>query len=322
MKSTRTKTIHYKRASFLQNDKGTLQSCLKKAIASKSKVGQRQELLDKDSHTYRFINSHRSQLGMFFGNLFLYSKGANHSLITLDDDADEYNVELIAPPEKGGKTREFIDSILYFGVMDNHVLLLQSSSLRSRDFEAYLNWILRETNVTGENNGVVLADLPSMQTRKRLSHAHTKSISIGLPVESGVSQISKHEQTKKRHYELFGRGADILKSVMGSQWFNNFSLKESLDESNIHVNLEILYKRKTTAGAQKLLDDIAVSMRHAEGEDVVIHLEGGGVITGDEIKLSGPVSVQTTNGTIDQGDLYSRMHDWLKEKIDQKILSD
>ena len=58
-------------------------------------------------------------------------------------------------------------------------------------------------------------------------------------------------------------------------------------------------------------------MRHIEPEDVKIELNGGGIIKGDNLKLSGPISVKYNNGLIDESDLYNQMHGWLLQKIEQ-----
>lgn len=36
-----------------------------------------------------------------------------------------------------------------------------------------------------------------------------------------------------------GKGGDIMRAAFGEGWFNNLQLEDSLDESNLQVNLEI-----------------------------------------------------------------------------------
>lgn len=76
---------------------------------------------------------------MTVGSLLIYSRGRNQPLVTEDDAATEMPVEQIAPPpSSAGARRDFIESLLFFGIKDNHVILLQSSALRARQLETHL----------------------------------------------------------------------------------------------------------------------------------------------------------------------------------------
>ena len=141
MAQTSTRTLSYKRATFL-NGTPDLQRLLTAALRRHRTVGERMEELHPEDRTRRFINTHRSQLGMLFGNLLIYSPNRNQALLTVAPDAEELDVRQVAPPEVDGQRTEFLESILYFGVRGNHVVLLQSAALRARAFEAYLNWLL------------------------------------------------------------------------------------------------------------------------------------------------------------------------------------
>lgn len=321
MRTSKRKTISYKKASFSNKSSHTLQELLQKALSLNKKVGQRKEPLldnDPDSEIYRLINCSRSQLGMVFGNLILYTKGQNIPLITLDEDADEYEVEQIVPTENKGKKREFLNSILYFAIKENHVVLLQSLSLKARDFENYLNWFLSKVSILPENNRLNLNDQPPSATREKISKSHVKSVSLGLPLLSQSEGVgTKH---REHHYVPIGKGFDVIRAALGEDGFRRLKLKDSLNDSNITVGLEISYARKTDSNAQKLLDDLAISMRHAEKEDVTIHLEGGGTITGDEIKITGFMSVLTISGHVALPDLFQKMKEWLEEKIKQELV--
>ena len=154
MAQTGTRVLHYKRATFL-HDGQDLQSLLAAALRRRQTVGDRMEELHPEERTKRFINSYRSQMGMLFGNLLIYSPDRNQALLTVSPDASELDVRQVAPPEIGGQRTEFLQSILYFGVRDNHVVVLQSAALRARALEAYLNWLLNsDPNLLGEDNGV------------------------------------------------------------------------------------------------------------------------------------------------------------------------
>ena len=149
---------------------------------------------------------------------------------------------------------------------------------------------------------------------------------MGTPVETfGPEQSeSKLDEgpsgtgfTKAVKWIPKGIGADLIKAALGEDWLNSLKLEDALDEANLQVNLEITYLRKTTSTGQKMLDNIASSLRHIEPDDVKIELNGGGLVKGNDLKLTGPISVQYNNGLIDESDLYNQMHSWLLQKIEQ-----
>lgn len=129
------------------------------------------------------------------------------------------------------------------------------------------------------------------------------------------------EKTKKLTFAPIGRGFDVLRAALGEQWRQDLRLEESLDEANIHVNVEVKYIRKTTESAHRMLDSIAGAMRHAEPEDVKIELEGGTVLRGEDLKLTGHLSVDHYNGIADESDLYNQMTEWFLRGIKDGTIS-
>lgn len=116
------KQLHYRKASFLKPTGQSLQDMLEDALNKLTPVTHRFENLDLDSpdETWRrFINTHRAALGMQFGNLVLYASEQNRAIIAIDDNADELDIEQLAPPKSNdGRRREFLESILYYGIKE------------------------------------------------------------------------------------------------------------------------------------------------------------------------------------------------------------
>lgn len=326
MKAKKTpKTIHYKRASFMQKG-ATLQQYLANALMQRKKASQRREPLNQEDNIYRLWNSNRSQFGMLFGSLLVYSEGRDQHLVTLDDDQDEYEIDQLAPPKKNGKRQEFLESVLYFGILDDHLVVMQSGSLRARELEAFINWLLREcTSLLKADNGVFLNDHPTIKAKKKLSKQPVKKVSIGAPLATqDIAEMEEEEITKMKAKKLrfapVGMGFDIIRAALGEVHFDKLKLNDSLDEANLQVTLEITYLRKTTEKAHKLLNNIATSMRHMDPDDVIVHLDGGGKLKGDDLKLFTRINVNTYNGLVDESDLYTQMYHWLSSTIEQGVI--
>jgi len=328
---SKKKIIHYKRA-VLTNTNITLQSLLDDALNKKSpafKAKSRREVINADDDCCRLVNHHKKYNGMTFGQLVFFEPGKSQALITIDEDAEFFKINSITSESIGDKNknkREFIDSFLYFGVFDNHVVIMQSAALKARELETHLAWLLGTlTNVLDKNSALILQDKPSEDTITKIESSPVKSVHLGAPIETRAEQEAEEKSmpknsmmkgsAKKVKWIPCGMGVDVMRAALGADWFNKINLQDSLDEANLQVSLEITYLRKTTESGQKMLDNIATSLRHIDEADVKIGLHGGGLIHGGELKLSGSVSVKTFNGLVDESDLYHQMHTWLVAKV-------
>lgn len=328
------KSIHYKVAT-ISNQTQTLQEMLEAALCEQSDAhyaANRMEKINPDHDSIcRLINHHTVFQGMFCGQLVRFESGRSQVLMTLDEQASEYSIDTItsdavsgeegeSESEKVRRKKEFIDSILYFGCLDNHIVLMQSQALTSRELETHLSWLLgTRLNIMARNSALILQDKITEEVRAKVERSPVKTVSIGTPVETSEQQSSDDSGdsvSKGVQWVPAGRGADILSAAMGADWLNKLKLDNSLDEANLQVQLKVTYLRKTSKTGQQMLDNIAASMRHSHDDDVVVELKGGGKLLGKEVRLNGHLNVQTTNGIVDESDLYHQMHTWLLSKID------
>jgi len=320
---TKTKTVHYKNA-VITNTPETLQELLKTALdksGSIPKAFDREETIGLDDSNRRLINRHTSQNGMFFGQLVLFESGRGQPLIELNINTEFYQINSITTEflKEGIKDtsndvskREFIDSILYFGVLDNHVMVLPSNALKARDLETHLNWLLTSrTNTLHEHSILHLQDKPTEETISKIMRSPVQKIVLGSKIET-YGELDKERALK---WKPKGIGASILEAIAGHSWGKTVRLNDCLDESNLKVHLVVSYSRKTNTSGQKVLDSIATSLRNSDEDDLLIKLHGGGTIKGKDLKLSGNLSVKTISGLIDESDLYLRMSEWFMSKV-------
>lgn len=337
---SKQKAVHYKRA-VIKNSCSSLQTILEDAVGvggAFEKVDHRQEYLvpGDDTGGARFINKSTNFKTLFFGQLISFEKGRSQALLTMNGNVSFYNIKSITSSqiaissdkdEEGdeqvdGAKREFVDSFLYFGVYGNHLVMMQSSALRSKDLETHLNWLLKSAGVFDSSAEIILQDKPTEEAFRQLQNAPVKSIKIGAPVkgsavENASSETSLMEvsQVRKIKFMPEGKGGDVIAAAVGENWVEKLDLKEALDEANLQVQIEITYLRKTTKRGQQVIDSIATSLRHMDDEDFQIELKGGGVLVGKDLRLSGNLSVKYHNGLVDEDDLYLKMHKWLNSKI-------
>ncbi|TIH10816.1 hypothetical protein [Pseudomonas leptonychotis] len=342
MAETVSKTIHYKRAVI--SGGGNLQEILGRVFADGSpahKVGQRKEIVSADTNSFRVVNHKRDYNGMLFCQMIYFEPGRSQAYITLNDEAESYALDALTnealnninePAEREQHRKEFVDSFLYFGVFENHLVVLQSSALRSRELEAHLGWLIGSFGGVAVGTAIILQDQPSQETFERVARSPVKKIEVGSPVTTAevvpegervalpAAAAEEEQGIDARRVRFFPTGfaGDVIKAALGADWFNRLDLEDDLDEANLKVSLEITYVRQTTKMGQQMLDNIATSLRHVDEADVRISLNGGGEIKGNDLKLSGPVSVsKLDNGLLDEGVLYHKMHGWLVSKLRQ-----
>lgn len=318
------KVLHYRHAQFLQGA-NNLQHMLSAALAKLKHVGKRQEPLDPGNSELRLINHHRRELGMKFGNMLTYVRGTNKLLLTLDTDVEALDVgQLAPPPSRSGKRTEFLDSILYYGVMNNHVVLLQSMALRSRDYETHLNWLLQQAGVMDPEDRVELVDMPKPEVRRRAEAAPVKSIQLAAPIfEVGAEVHAPRKRSERKLVVKDGIGASMLRAILGDNDFDKLQLDEAAFDGNLRVNLEITYSRTTSDSGQHALNSIARAFRHVDtvdSEDLTFQIPGIGRVKGNELKISDTVIVRANSGAVDQNDLFPQMHKWLHGLIERRLV--
>lgn len=337
---SKQKAVHYKRA-VIKNSCSSLQTILEDAVGvggAFEKVDHRQEYLvpGDDTGGARFINKSTNFKTLFFGQLISFEKGRSQALLTMNGNVSFYNIKSITSSQIAissdkddegeeqvdGAKREFVDSFLYFGVYGNHLVMMQSSALRSKDLETHLNWLLKSAGVLDSTAEIILQDKPTEEAFRQLQNAPVKSIKIGAPVKGSAVENASNEtslmevnQVRKIKFMPEGKGGDVIAAAVGENWVEKLDLKEALDEANLQVQIEITYLRKTTKRGQQVIDSIATSLRHMDDEDFQIELKGGGVLAGKDLRLSGNLSVKYHNGLVDEDDLYLKMHKWLNSKI-------
>lgn len=320
------KLLHYRKAQFFPASSDmNLQKLIEEALNKKSSVGDRFYTDDEEESEHsgfrKFINTHRSRLGMEFGNLVLYADGINKQTLTIDLSAEEVDVEQIAPPQTiDGRRREFLESILYYGIKDNHVVLLQSMALKSREFEDYLNWFLRSAGVISEETKVFLNNFTPTITKEKLDQATVKSVKIGTPLYNTFEEIISDRVTStKKRFKPVGEGLDILKLVAPNR-LDDIFLDEIRNDSNLEVFVEVSYKRTTDNDSQELLNKLTKALREVGDDDIKIELKGAGTIVGSELQIKSFKNIVAINGVVEPKSVFENMHDWLADNLEMGFI--
>lgn len=323
--TTRTipKKAYCKNAVFLQSrDKQSLQAKLTSSFAKLRTIGKRKEEQGDSQNYVRTVIYHRTVNSMLFGVLASFERGTHQLTVAEDDDAEVLTVEQVAPPKNDqDKRREFLEGTCYFGVLKNHVIIVASQSLSAKAAEQHFNWLMEHANVLGDGNRVALSDQVTQVTRERIRAAHVKEVQIGTPLfdmlPESASPTQPGAQVKSVNYT--GLGLNILRQVVGADFMDKLRLADAID-GNIEVSLSVRYKRTTSTKAQKVLDNIALEMRHLDEDEVKLKLDGGGTIKGRDLKLAHLLRVEGRDGIPNPDALFEKMREWLQTLLDDRII--
>jgi hypothetical protein len=331
----RKKTVTYKQVTF-HNKGPNLKLILDAALKKLDAVEDRRQSLAPEGETpiWRLIADFKIETAMTFGVLFQYVPNTNPRLLIDDPKAKMLKVEQFTTPNtEDGKRREPFEGVLYFATYDDHLVFLQSSALRSSHLEQHLAWLLHKSGELEGTNQLMLIDKPPNAVVKKLSSHKVKTLEVGgelLPVstfqcvDTVATAASRPQASKTSTLATTAQSNNsgiisALKGLLRPDEAAKLDL-EALAGSNIEYTLKVTYKGGTTDNGQKLMDTLGVALRHSDDLHTKISLVGGGSITNDEIKLSGPVTLDFHNGEPSKDDVYEAMRTWLLEKLTSGIV--
>ena len=339
------RAFSYKRAVFVAPTAGeTLQSLLARALQTYGLPIQRQETLALEESQFRWIN-YNSQKGRSGGGgamlaceFISYTKGANLGAINFAENVAHFDVDELPPPT--GK--EYLEGSVYFGVLDNHVVLLQSSVLRTRDLEQHLNWLLRnKARVIMENNAVSLDDnLPAesgdLSQAKGLvldAPVHFQTMGTGANVtKEDVREVRRARKRKRpkespigTHTEIIpvGRAWDAVKAFFG-EGFNlpgSLNVEDLLRSNNLRVKLQLLWTNTRGQDSADFVRNVAHRLRHVTDEVEYAVQTKSGLIGRNVFKPTQDYSIQWGKVRPNFNDLFPKMLGWLEKLLERNIIT-
>lgn len=321
-----TKTVWYKRARFGADGKGTgqqdLQSVLTAALGKLADPTERLRAPTVEGGQSMVINRHAKRLNMLVGQFISFTAGQQQPVVTIKKGQKEFDLTSIVASQSSSQRKEFVDGMGFFAIHGNHVLLAQSRSLGSREFEAYLNWLLCEASaVLASDVMVTVADQPSTAMMRKVAQKRLRGVTVGTPLKP-VATASTRGKDHVFRYEASGEAFDTIRGLFGADIFKHVNLTEALDADNVFVQVTVRVKGKRSVSddTHKMLDALATAARHMSPDDIAMEVQGVGTVKGDEIKIhrSVVVDVLAEGGLVKEDDLWQKLHEWLCELLESK----
>jgi hypothetical protein len=256
------------------------------------------------------MNIHQDGRDYYFGDLTHYTRGYLQTLSAEVADTPSLAVEQQPPP----KGKEYVHSMMYWLAIKNHLLLIQSRSLGSKQLEEYLTWLLKDrTEAISPTGQVILqAKFDSADVGGDLSDI-SEIIVGGRAVDASAIAASKDEFSTKeveQHKEIAtrkswgARARAILSAVMNNEADVQELLESVPKGANLDVSVHIGYKAKKTVSR--------APMQHAfrnlpEGEITAIGRNGRQ--TGKDIRLSHAASILKSGSLLDPEDVIRALRE-------------
>lgn len=324
-----SKTVVYKRVNFHSPVQGqTLKTLVEAALKKKVTWGDRRmNVSDADNPVLHAVGSSVAEpKGFVFGALMTYTPGTDTLCVIDDDLAVDVQIEKLAvTTTDDGKKREFLESMMYFGIVGNHMVLMQSQALKSPQLESYLRWLLHGAEVLAGTNTFRLIDTPSPAVREKMEKGKgVRAIKLGgevvprsvvSPPAGGVptphvGQISVSTSNTEEDHGVYA----AFKKLLSPSQAARIDLAK-LEGSNIEMSVTLRYKRNTTEDGQALMDTLGVALRNTEDVETEIHLVEGGSIKGGELKIDGKIPLTAYDGQLSASEVYEGMRQWLLSKV-------
>lgn len=309
-------TIHYRRfvdEPNLLNGK-SLETAINDAMLHavdggplKENWSRRTRALPETEDTH-FINLFADGNGHFFGDLSHYTRGHMQALLERADGVPFLNVSQMPAPEG----REYLHSVMYWLTRGNHVLVLQSRSIGTKQLEEYLTWLLQErSGVAPTGSGIILESVLDIDEVGGDLDDISEIIIGGSPLpeppgyvapERGSEQVGKDIEQYTgldRRRAWASRMREVLRAVMSSEADVDELLGSVPEGADLDVTVQIGYKLKKRSISREPMQR---ALRNLPDGDIRA-ISKGGRQTGRDVRLSYSARVQKNGSLLDPGDV-------------------
>jgi hypothetical protein len=324
MKTSKTKTFHYKKASFNNDSDGfSLQELIEEAYTNTKTAFECAYSFQNDGENFHLINyfsaNHRRQGAreILLGAEFLsFVKGNDPILINTARESRELPLEASNLSKEG---KEAIEGAVYFGVVDNDVVLTQSMALKVQALEKYLNWLITgKGTLWTKDNYVGLIDPGLSRLKRQRAGNDAREITILSPIQ--FRPVNAQAETKDFKVRASGAGLDAVKAFFAAlpehnKFVDEFKVEEFEMSRSLEIELRLRWTgRRDDPKPYDLMEQVSRQFRHITDEfDYSIESEDGTTITSDQIKRSLPHSVSWDGARPVFDDLFPKMLKWLGE---------
>lgn len=298
-------------------DGSTLESVIRDALQTKENgvaIGTRwakRIRRDPDDDSERMVANHvRDGQTYVFGNLVAYTVGRDQPVIDESLNAREADIEQLPAPAR----KQFVNSMMFWMITDNHVFVLRHGQLNPPELEAYLRWLLAErTSVCPDNTQIILSEVVDLQGAG-LADEDVTSVKIGSDINAQTYGEGRDQDVTTRERKKAQRegGKELARKVLDLVVGNNDPgrvdriLREVPDGVDLSVDVEIGFDTRKRSVSRSALKKIAMATRNLPDSDVRLVTKSG-EISGKKIRLSYRASIPLIGSLLNRDETLHAM---------------
>ena len=339
----RSVTIHYRK---LTNSKAVLQANdLQKAILNafdhrvsgglvRDHWKARVHRLPPNQKINRMVNTHDVQKAFAFGDLTQFEQGALQALIETGKTGPSIDVA----QNKAPTNYEFVQSLMYWFIQGNHVLMIQSQALQGRHLEEYLEWLLStmgaelkanqhivlEKELSPEHPALALQDIREIEIGGTPVHARNVSTSSAKWGDADAKSAKGQKDTGSAATQTgrlrsvgetrtgSDRGLDVLRAAMTDPADADRLVNSLPEGAELDVRVKVGF-RTHRRGLDR--SPMTKALRNLPESDVVAHGRNG-KLSGGDLFLSYAASVKLIDSLLDPDDILRSFKEAFKSFVD------
>lgn len=308
-------TIHYRKFSRPTGLRHTLEELIRSAMDSTDGSGHR--LRDRylsrtrtvltDNFFINFFSDGREGTPLVFGDILHFTKGHLQALCTTaNQDAPMVPVQQMRAPAQS----EYVHSQMFWMVKGDHAFVLQSQSLKTGEFEEYLDWLLKTcTNKMQATHNVVLearfdaqavgGDLGDIKEIIVGGVAVPPPVAISAHSSPDASDTSGEDRVVTQQGQIdtggrtgFAAAKEILSVLLGGD-ANVASLLSAVPEdAELNVQVHIGYQTKRRKINRAALKHLQTGLRNLPDSQLQVRTKGANLASDGTIRLHHPASVR------------------------------
>jgi len=241
----------------------------------------------------------------FFCELARFEKGANIPLCWGNPNDPS---SLIIGQQKPGQGREALLGVLQFMIVENHLILIESASVRTSRLEEYITWLLKyKTKKIGQNSHLILETEFDISALKGTDASDVKEIAlrpVGLR-ESNMQTSDLADQTVKREAKEVTKGnifRQILELLGNTEADIDKLVKDVPSGADVELHLSLLFKKARRKGAGMVSTASAKHLfRNLDNEEIALKNAAGKVV-GKLMSISKEQHVKLNGSIVDFND--------------------
>lgn len=301
-------TIHYRKFNRPATVPQTLEQLVRGAMNSQTDDGvpirsrylARLNVVGSDNY---FINTYSDGTGgteLVFGDILHFTKGHLQALCgTADQTASSVPVQQMKAPEQS----EYVHSQMFWMVKDDHAFVIQSMSLRTPEFEQYLDWLLKtKTSKLPSDQSVILVakfdedavggDLGDIQEIIVGGVASAPPTVSDEEVTERVMEVTQNGQIDTGRTTGRATATDVLRALLGGD-ANVASLMQAVPaDAELSVQVHIGYQTKKRKVDRIALRQLETGLRNLPDSQLSVRSKGARVAADGTIRLHHNASVR------------------------------